>query len=65
MGIEHLDYVELSEAEMAAADTATSLEECQRHLAQAVRYASLASMENWRSPDFNVVPIRPGVRRQF
>jgi hypothetical protein len=50
---------------MAAADDATSLEECQEHLARAVRYASLASMADHRSPDFNVVEIRAGVRRQF
>jgi hypothetical protein len=65
MNIESLDYAELSEAAMAAADDATSLEECQAHLAQAVRYASLACMADQRSPDFNVVEIRPGVRRQF
>jgi hypothetical protein len=50
---------------MAAADDATSLEECQEHLARAVRYASLACMADHRSPDFNVVEIRAGVRRQF
>jgi hypothetical protein len=61
----YLDYAQLSEDAMADADCATSIEECQAHLARAVRYASLASMENQRSPDFNVVEIRPGVRRQF
>jgi hypothetical protein len=50
---------------MLAADNATSLEDCQEHLARAVRYASLACMEDHRSPDFNVVEIRAGVRRQF
>src|SRR4051812_42823338 len=60
MNIEQLDYAQLSEAAMAAAEGAASLEECQAHLAQAVRYASLACMEHRRSPDFNVVPIRPG-----
>jgi hypothetical protein len=65
MGIEHLDYAQLSEAAMAAADAATSLEECQAHLARAVRYASLACIEHHRSPDFNVVEMRAGVRRQF
>jgi hypothetical protein len=65
MGIQHFDYAQLSEAAMAAADDATSLEECQEHLARAVRYASLACMADHRSPDFNVVEIRAGVRRQF
>jgi len=65
MGIKHLDYAQLSEDAMAAADCATSVEECQTHLARAVRYASLACLEHQRSPDFNVVEIRPGVRRQF
>ena len=65
MDIGHVDYARLSEDAMAAADGAISIEECQTHLARAVRYASLACMENQRSPDFNVVEIRPGVRRQF
>ena len=65
MDIDHLDYAQLSEDAMAAADGATSVEECQAHLARAVRYASLACLDNQRSPDFNVVEIRPGVRRQF
>jgi hypothetical protein len=65
MNIDHLDYAQLSEDAMAAADGATSIEECQTHLARAVRYASLACLDNQRSPDFNVVEIRPGVRRQF
>lgn len=64
MDIEHLDYAQLSEDAMAAADDATSIEDCQMHLARAVRYASLACLEQQRSPDFNVVEIRPGVRRQ-
>ena len=58
MDIEHLDYALLSELAMAAADDAESLEECQSHLARAVRYASLACMERQRSPDFNVVEFR-------
>ena len=62
MNLESIDYARLSEAEMAAADEAESLEQCQAHLAQAVRYATLASMAHQRSPDFNVVEIRPGVR---
>lgn len=47
---------------MAAAERAPSLEECQAHLDRAVRYASLACLAHQRSPDFNVVDIRPGVR---
>jgi hypothetical protein len=58
MDIEHLDYALLSELAMAAADDAESLEECQSHLARAVRYASLACMERQRSPDFNVIEFR-------
>ena len=65
MDIDHLDYAQLCEDAMAAADGATSIEECQTHLSRAVRYASLACMDNQRSPDFNVVEIRPGVRRRF
>jgi hypothetical protein len=62
MNIEQLDYARLSEDAMAAADDAATMEECQAHLARAVRYASLASMEHQRSPDFNIFEIRPGVR---
>jgi hypothetical protein len=58
MDIKHLDYALLSELAMAAADDAESLEECQSHLARAVRFASLACMERQRSPDFNVVEFR-------
>jgi hypothetical protein len=65
MNIDHFDYAQLSEDAMAAADRAVSVEECQTHLARAVRYASLACIQNQRSPDFNVVEIRPGVRQQF
>ncbi len=64
MQIDHLDYAQLSEDAMAAADRAATLEECQDHLARAVRYASLACLERQRSPDFNVVEIWPGARRQ-
>ena len=60
MDIEHLDYSFLSELAMAAADDSETLEECQSHLARAVRYASLACMERQRTPDFNVVDIRRG-----
>jgi hypothetical protein len=63
MNIEQLDYARLSEDAMAAADDAATIDECQAHLARAVRYASLASLEHQRSPDFNVVEIRPGVHR--
>jgi hypothetical protein len=63
MNIEQLDYARLSEDAMAAAEDSETIEECQAHLARAVRYASLASLEHQRSPDFNVFEIRPGVRR--
>ena len=62
MNLETIDYARLSEAEMAAADDAGTLDECQAHLAQAVRFATLASLAHQRSPDFNVVEIRPGAR---
>lgn len=58
MDIEHLDYSLLSELAMAAADDSETLEECQSHLARAVRYASLACMERQRSPNFNIVDFR-------
>lgn len=64
MEIQHVDYAQLSEDAMAAADRAASLEECQDHLARAVRYASLACQERQREPDFNVVEIWPGARRR-
>ncbi len=63
MNIESIDYARMSEAEMAAAEKAETLEQCQVHLAQAVRFASLASMAHQRSPDFNVVEIWPGARQ--
>lgn len=63
MDVEHLDYAQLSEDAMAAADNAMSVEECQMHLARAVRYASLACMQQQRSPDFNVFEIRPEMGR--
>ena len=62
MNIERLDYAQLSEDAMVAADDATSLDECQAHLERAVRYAQLACLEQQRSPNFNVVEIWPGVR---
>jgi hypothetical protein len=64
MNIEYMDYAQLSEDAMIAADGAASVDECQAHLARAVRYASLACIENHRSPDFNVVEMRSGIRRQ-
>ena len=64
MDVEYVDYAQLSEDAMAAADGATSIEECQMHLTRAVRYASLACMEHQRSSDFNVFEIRSGVRRE-
>jgi hypothetical protein len=63
MNVEQLDYARLSEDAMAAADDAATIEECQGHLARAVRYASMACLERQRSPDFNVVAIRPGARQ--
>jgi len=63
MSIASFDYARLSENAMAAADQAESLEECQALLMAAVRYASLASVELQRSPDFNVYEMRPGIRR--
>lgn len=65
MNTEHLDYAQLSEDAMAAAGGAASLDECQAHLDRAVGYAQLACLEHHRSPDFNVVEIRPGVRRRI
>ena len=65
MDIEHLDYSLLSEQAMAAADHAATIEECQAHLARVVRYASLASLERQRLPDFNVVDFRQGGCRAF
>ena len=64
MQIAHIDYAQLSEDAMAAAAAASDLEECQANLDRAVRYAQLACLEHQRSPDFNVVEIRPGVRRK-
>ncbi len=55
-------YARLSEKEMAAAEQAGSVEECQAHLDRAVRYASLACLEYKQSGRSNVAEIRPGVR---
>ena len=63
METHQLDYARLSENEMAAAEQATSLEECQAHFHRAVRFASLACQAHQRFPGFNVADIRPGVRR--
>ena len=65
MDLKHLDYARLSEAAMAAADAAVTLDECHAHLDRAVRYAQLACLEHQRVPDFNIAEIRSGVRRQF
>ena len=62
MDIERLDYARLSADAMAAADDATSIEECEIQLARALRYDSLACLEHQRVPDFNIVEIGPGVR---
>ena len=59
MDIKHLDYARLSEAAMAAADSANSLVECQALLAQAVRYVSLACVVHQGSADLNVVQSGP------
>ena len=63
MATQPLDYAQLSEDAMAAADRASSLEECQAHLDRAVRFASLACQANQRSPDYNVIEIWLGARR--
>lgn len=60
MDIEALDYARMSEAAMAAADRASTLEECQGHLDRAVRLAQLACMERRRP---NVVDIGVAPRR--
>jgi hypothetical protein len=65
MDVEHLDYARLSEEAMVDADDAATLDECQAHLHRALRYAQLACLEHQRSPDFNVIEIRRGARRQF
>ena len=55
MDIETLDYAQMSEEAMAAADRASTLEECQRHLDRAVRFAQLACFEERRPGRPNVV----------
>lgn len=57
MQIETGSYAELSEKEMAAADRAQSLEECQAHLYQALRYAQFACLERPQFHPSNVVAI--------
>lgn len=49
MEIGTLDFARMSEEAMAAADRATTLEECQAHLDRAVRLAQLGCIE-WRRP---------------
>ena len=55
--MESLDYAQLSEDEMAAADRSESLDECQKHLDRALRYAQLACLERHRPGQSNVVHI--------
>lgn len=62
MNIQHIDYAQLSEEAMAAADRAASLDECQAHLGRALRYAQLACLESQR-PGANVVEFRPRTPR--
>ena len=57
MNIETLDYAQMSEEAMAAADRASTLEECQGHLDRAVRYAQLACFEQRRPGRPNVVEL--------
>jgi hypothetical protein len=57
MDIETLDYARLSEEAMAAADRASTLEECQAHLDRAMRFAQLACLERRRPGRSNVVAI--------
>lgn len=47
----------MSEEAMAAADGASTLEECQGHLDRAVRFAQLACFEERRPGRPNVVPF--------
>jgi hypothetical protein len=63
MEIHLLDYVQLSENEMAAANRAESLEECQAHLDRAVGYAQLACRERQWQRSWNLAERRSG-RRQ-
>jgi hypothetical protein len=55
--METLDYAQLSEEAMAAADRAPSIEECQSHLDRAMRFAQLACMERHRPGFSNVIDI--------
>lgn len=57
MEIETLDYAQMSEDAMAAADRAGTLEECQAHLDRAMRFAQLACLEQRRPGRSNVVEI--------
>lgn len=61
--MDSLDYAQLSENEMAAADRAGTLDECQAHLDRAVRYAQLACLDRHRSDPSKVVHI--GLARRF
>ena len=55
--MENPDYTRLSEEAMAAADRASTLDECQAHLDRAMRYAQLACLERHRRGNSNVVDI--------
>ena len=57
MEIETLDYAQMSEDAMAAADRAGTLEECHAHLDRAMRFAQLACLEQRRPGRSNVVEI--------
>lgn len=63
MEIETLDYAQMSEEAMAAADGAGTLAECQAHLDRAMRYAQLACLERRRPGHSNVVDIASARRR--
>jgi hypothetical protein len=63
MEIETLDYAQMSEDAMAAADRASTLEECQAHLDRAMRFAQLACLEQRCPGRSNVVAI--GTARRF
>jgi len=62
MDIETLDYARMSEEAMAAADRASTLEECQRHLDRAVRFAQLACFEQRRPNVVSfAIPQQPAI----
>ena len=57
MEIETLDFAQMSEDAMAAADRASTLEECQAHLDRAMRFAQLACLEQRRPGRSNIFEI--------